>query len=112
MIHKTFVKTKEGPVARVTFALPDSMWADEVYLVGDFNAWNRTSHPFQRGRGGHWVLTVDLELGRAYQFRYLRDGRDWMNERQADCFVPNLYGTDSFVIVTDPNFEPYCDERN
>ncbi len=109
MIHKTFLETEEGSVARVTFILPEGLWADEIYLVGDFNDWNRISHPFQRDHKGHWMVTIDLELGRAYQFRYLRDGWDWMNDGQADCYVHNHYGTDNSVIVTDPDFEPYCD---
>jgi 1,4-alpha-glucan branching enzyme len=110
MISKTFVETEKGPIARVTFTLPNSMWADTVYLVGDFNDWDRTSHPFQRDREGRWTLTVDLETGRAYQFRYLRDGRDWMNDSEADAYVHNRYGSDNFVVVTDPNFKQYCDE--
>jgi 1,4-alpha-glucan branching enzyme len=112
MINKSFVETDRGMVARATFTLPNSMWADVVYLVGDFNEWNCISHPFRRDREGRWIITVDLELGRTYQFRYLRDGRDWMNDDQADCYVHNRYGSDNFVVVTDPNFEPYCDERN
>jgi 1,4-alpha-glucan branching enzyme len=52
MIHKTFVNGNGTGVARVTFTLPDSVWADRVYLVGDFNQWSRTSHPFQRDRDG------------------------------------------------------------
>jgi 1,4-alpha-glucan branching enzyme len=112
MIQKVFIETDRGPVARVTFSLPDSMWAEEVYLVGDFNGWNYTSHPFQRDRQGNWSLTVELELGRAYQFRYLRDGRDWMNDSQADACVHTRYGSDNFVVITDPHFKQYCDERN
>ncbi len=112
MINKTFVETDRGMVARVTFTLPNSMWADVVNLVGDFNEWNRASHPLRRDRDGRWTITVDLELGRAYQFRYLRDGQDWMDDDQADCYVHNRYGSDNFVVVTDPNFTQYSDERN
>ncbi len=68
VIQKTFVKAGERPVARVVFILPSSIWADTIYLVGDFNNWNRRSHPFQRDRDGRWILDVELELGRAYQF--------------------------------------------
>ena len=109
MIHKTFIETDSGLVARVAFTLPDSIWADAIYLVGDFNDWNRTSHPFLQDREGRWSITVDLELGRAFQFRYLRDGEVWLNDNQADAYVPNPYGSDNFVIVTDPNFKPYYD---
>jgi 1,4-alpha-glucan branching enzyme len=112
MIHKTFIRTNGTSVARVTFTLPDSIWADQIYLVGDFNGWNRTSHPFQRDREGRWGLTVDLELGRAYQFRYLCDGEHWKNDSQADAHVHNRYGSDNFVVVTDPSFKQYFDKRS
>ncbi|MEJ2554879.1 MAG: isoamylase early set domain-containing protein [Anaerolineae bacterium] len=110
MIDKAFVRTPKGLIARVTFTLPDSLWADAVYLVGDFNDWNRTSHPFRQDRQGQWILTVDLEPGRAYQFRYLCNGQNWMNDSQADAHVYNHYGSDNFVIITDPEFKRYNDE--
>jgi len=84
MINKTFINDGSKAVARVTFTLPDSIWADKIYLVGDFNDWDRTSHPFQRDREGRWIITVDLELGRAYQFRYLVDGKEWINDSQRE----------------------------
>jgi hypothetical protein len=61
MIHKTFIETDSGLVARVTFTLPDRIWADAIYLVGDFVAvprdWNRTSHLFLQDREGRWSIT-------------------------------------------------------
>lgn len=99
MIHKSVVQTRKGKVTRVTFSLPDSVWADVIYLVGDFNGWNNTSHPFTVGRDGAWSITVDLELDREYQFRYRRDG-EWMNDNAADGYVENPYGSDNFIVVT------------
>ena len=107
MIHKTFITNNGKSAARVTFILPNSIWADIIYLVGDFNHWNCSSHPFQRDREGRWILTVDLELGQAYQFRYLRDDQGWMHEYQADDYVYNPSGSDNFVVVTEPNFKHY-----
>lgn len=109
MIQKTFVSADGRTVARVTFTLPDSVWADKIYLVGDFNRWNRNSHPFRRDRIGQWTLTLELDLGRAYQFRYLRDGQDWMNDGQADAYIHDTYGNHTFVVITDPNFKQYCE---
>ena len=99
MIRKNFIKTSKGRVARVTFSLPNSLWADSIYLVGDFNNWNNTSHPLSLGRDEVWTITVDLELNREYQFRYLKDG-EWMNDNQADAYAQNPYGSDNFVVVT------------
>jgi 1,4-alpha-glucan branching enzyme len=108
MIEKTFVETEKGLRARVTFALPESTWADSIYLVGDFNDWNYTSHPLGRGRDGAWSITLNLEVGRTYQFRYRRDG-EWMNESQADAYVHNPYGSDNSIVSTDPNFKLHRD---
>jgi 1,4-alpha-glucan branching enzyme len=104
VISQTFITTERGQVARVTFTLSQSFWADRIHLVGDFNNWDRSSHPFRRDHEGRWVLTVDLEVDRAYQFRYLCDG-EWMNESQADAYVHNPHGGDNCVVVTDPNFQ-------
>src|SRR5262249_23850887 len=111
MIKKTFIQTERGPIAQVTFSLPGEMWADTIYLVGDFNNWNFSSHPFQLSQNGVWTLTIDLEVGRFYQFRYLSDG-DWTNDFQADAYVHNRYGSDNFVVVTDPQWKCYADEKN
>lgn len=111
MIHKQFVTVNDKTVARVTFSLPASTWADSVHLVGDFNQWDRNAHPFAQQLDGAWSITVELELGHAYQFRYLINQRDWSNDQQADAHVYNIYGSDNFVIVTDLNFKPHQDER-
>ena len=108
MITKTFVETEQGTIARVTFTLPESTWADSIYVVGDFNNWNYTSRPLHRERDGTWTTTLDLEVGRTYQFRYRRDG-EWMNDNQADAYVHNPYGSDNSVVSTDPNFKQYRD---
>ena len=112
MVEKAFVQKEGKQVARVTFVVPNSTWADAVHLVGDFNQWSRTSHPFRRDREGHWRLTADLDVGRAYQFRYLRDGEVWMNDNQADAYVANPYGSDNSVVITDPAFVPHYDKED
>ena len=107
MIHKAFVTMAEKQMARVTFTLPDGIWANMIYLVGDFNEWDRRSHPFQHDAAGQWTLTIDLEIGHAYQFRYLCDYDHWLNDPQADAYVVNPHGSDNFVIITDPTFKQY-----
>lgn len=111
MIDKTFITRAEKPIACVTFTLPDGIWATTIYLVGDFNDWNRHSHPLQHDGDNKWTLTIDLDLGHAYQFRYLCDCSHWLNDTQADAYVVNAYGSDNFVLITDPTFKQYRDER-
>ena len=54
MLSKTS-SSKPGHI-HVAFALPDSLWAERVFLVGDFNDWNPTSIPLQRDRSGIWQV--------------------------------------------------------
>jgi 1,4-alpha-glucan branching enzyme len=105
VIRKRLVETPAGPIVRVTFALPHSIWADRIYLVGEFNDWSCTTHPLQRDRDGNWSITVDLEPMRAYQFRYLCDGARWINDSQADAYELNPFGSDNFVVLTDPELD-------
>ncbi len=109
MIQKRFVEKEGLLVARVTFSVPDSGWTNTLHLVGDFNDWNRTTHPFDHRQDGTWSLTLDLPCGRAFQFRYLCDGERWTNDNQADAYVFNQYGSDNCVLITDPTFKRYSD---
>ena len=89
-----------GKVA-VTFEMPASIWADSVYLAGDFNEWNSQSHPLKQRRSDEgWEITLELDAGRAYQFRYLVNGSDWHNDWKADDYVPNPFGGDNSVVKT------------
>ena len=102
VISKTFLKAQQGQIARVTFTLPDSLWADCICLVGDFDGWNSSAHPLEHRRDGSWALTLDLPVGRTYEFYYLRDGQ-WMSDSQADGYMRTPEGITSFLVVTDPH---------
>lgn len=91
----------DGQHVAVTFELPSAIWAERVTLVGDFNNWDSTSDEMRQARSdGNWRITLILETGRQYQFRYLVNGRDWHNDWHADQYAPNEYGTDNSVLVT------------
>jgi len=84
----------------VTFELPAEIWASQIHLVGDFNRWDPTAHPLrQRRSDGVWSITLELDAGQAYQFRYLIDAQQWCNEPQADGCVPSPYGGYNSVVV-------------
>jgi 1,4-alpha-glucan branching enzyme len=97
MLKKKFLKSK--PVCKVTFYLPDSIEGDTVYLVGDFNEWNEAETPMQQLKDGRYKVTLDLESGKEYQFRYLVDG-EWHNDWEADRYAPNPFSGDNSVVST------------
>ncbi|MBP7961573.1 MAG: hypothetical protein KBG20_09810 [Caldilineaceae bacterium] len=97
MIHKS--SSSQSGHVRVTFELPACVWADKVFLVGDFNEWNETATPFRQDRNGVWRATVDLPADKEFQFRYLVDG-NWRTDNHADSLVENLYHSTNSVIKT------------
>ena len=84
----------------VTFELPAAIWAENVALLGEFNDWDVSANPLMRQSDGTWSATLELERNREYQFRYLIDGRDWLNDGQADSYVRNPFGEDNSVVST------------
>ena len=97
MIRKMPVKGKG--VMRVAFELPSTVWAERVNLVGEFNDWDTLSTPMTRERAdANWRAIVELKTGQRYRFRYLVDGKEWINDWYADDFVENPYGSDDSVV--------------
>jgi 1,4-alpha-glucan branching enzyme len=93
---------KAGKV-QVSFILPSNMWADRVNVVGEFNNWDTMATPMNRNRSdANWKATVELKAGKRYRFRYLVDGKEWLDDWHADDHVENPYGShDSVVDLTD-----------
>jgi 1,4-alpha-glucan branching enzyme len=99
MLKKQQLKSK--PVCKVTFTLPESVKAESAYLVGDFNNWDEKATPMKKAKkGGPFSITLELETGREYQFRYLVNGTDWHNDWHADKYVPNPFSGDNSVVIT------------
>ena len=54
--------------------------ARAVYLVGDFNGWNPTSHPMTQMPDRAWFLSVDLKHGH-HRYAFLVDGQLTLDPR-------------------------------
>jgi hypothetical protein len=91
-----------SPAAMVTFRLPPELAATRATVVGEFNGWSRDSHVMAPDGGGLLTITVPLQVGRGYRFRYLLEGEQWENDWAADAYWPNEFGgNDSVVDLTD-----------
>ncbi len=98
MLKKEYLKTK--PVCKVTFTLPEAIKAETAYLVGDFNEWNETKTPMKKLKSGRFTVTLELEKGREYQFRYFVNSVEWHNDLEADQYARNPFSGDNSVVVT------------
>ena len=64
--------------------------AKEVYLVGDFNDWNPSSHPMKRSFDGSFQRSVTLGHG-GHHYQFLVDGKP-VNDPRAQGLVRNEKG--------------------
>ncbi|MFZ7127785.1 MAG: isoamylase early set domain-containing protein [Desulfobacterales bacterium] len=99
-IKKQYLKSR--PVCKVTFKIPENLAnsAQSAHVVGDFNNWSISEHPMKRQKNGAFSMTIDLEKGREYQFRYLLDSEVWENDPEADRYVPTPFGnSDNSVLI-------------
>jgi 1,4-alpha-glucan branching enzyme len=97
MLKKNY--SKSGDSCRVTFRLPADVSAETVHLCGEFNEWSPTKHPMKKLKDGSFSVTVTLDVGQSYRFRYLLDNERWENDWDADAYVANQYGTEDSLIT-------------
>ncbi|GAA0837133.1 MULTISPECIES: isoamylase early set domain-containing protein [Marinomonas] len=100
MIEKKYLKTK--PECKVKFALPADKvgTAKSVAVVGDFNNWDCTANPMKKQKSGVFASTLSLEVNAAYQFRYVLDGTQWLNDDMADDYVPSPISYDNNGVIS------------
>jgi 1,4-alpha-glucan branching enzyme len=100
-IRKQYLKNKT--ICRVTFSLSkeEAGSAEAVHLVGEFNNWSLMATPMQKYKNGNFSITLDLEKAREYQFKYLLDGQNWVNDPAPDTLtpVPELNTENSVAVV-------------
>ncbi len=97
MLSKSYSKT--GKICRVTFKYSNPEKAKKAALAGEFNNWSLQETPMKRLKNGSFSVTISLQAGDAYRFRYILDNKDWQNDEAADSYAPNEYGEDNSVVV-------------
>ena len=73
--------------------------AEKVTLVGDFNSWDETSIPMKKGPDGSFSVKKQLDTNKEFQFRYLLDGKAWINDWKADKYVRSEFANDDNSVV-------------
>ncbi|MCO6461084.1 MAG: isoamylase early set domain-containing protein [Saprospiraceae bacterium] len=100
-MKKQFVKSKS--VAKVTFNPTAEVvnGAKEVVLLGDFNNWDpELGLNLKKQKDGSFKGVLELEKGQEFQFKYLVDGKNWVNDTEADSLVPSPFGEPNSVVST------------
>ncbi len=96
-IHESSA-SKNGRV-RVTFFMPSIDGCERLYLVGWFSEWDESVYPMELNSGGGWSVTLELEEGCTYEYRFRTlDGR-WVND-PAGPPAPTRFGLNTSFIVS------------
>ena len=115
MLKKKIVKSRH--VVKVTFEvpqaeLPEGMDVNTIRVVGEFNDWDETAVAMTYHKKlKAFRVTIELEPGREYQFRYLLNDGYWCNDWAADKYTANQFGEDNCVVVTPEINESQLKER-
>ena len=98
-VKKQYLKSK--PECKVTFILDKELAIDvnKANLTGDFNSWDETSIPMKKQKNGEFSVAINLEKDKEYQYKFLLDGDNWLNDPHADKFVPNVFQTENSVVI-------------
>lgn len=95
-ITKQYLKSK--PICKVTFSIEDED-ATTVSLVGSFNDWKAEASPLKKLKNGTFKVTLDLDIDKSYEFKYLIDETVYLNDEVADAYVWNDFAsTDNSVV--------------
>lgn len=89
---------KNGKV-RVTFAMPAMEGCGCLYLVGTFSEWNESVYRMQCADDGTWSLTLELEPGYEYQYRFRTLDGTWLNNPTA-LPAPSPFASENSLIST------------
>ena len=97
-VKKQYLKSGS---CKVTFILPKESApdAETVNIVGEFNDWNKEATTMKKLKNGDFSVSIELQPGRKYRYKYLINGEVWENDKSADEYERNEYGTEDSVVT-------------
>lgn len=98
-ISKQYLKSK--PACKVTFKLTADRLpaATQVALLGEFNNWDPAALLMKKSKNGDFSASITLPKDSEFQFRYLVDGGTWLNDDEADGFLPSRVSYDQNSVI-------------
>lgn len=91
---RPIIKHEETVDYKTHFEL-NAPYANEVFLIGDFNSWNAGGIPLKKNKNGLWQLELELNPGK-YEYKFIVDGK-WQNDPANNNTVINSFGTTNSV---------------
>ena len=101
MIQKRYLKNK--PLCKVTFSLEKKDVAhtpNSISVIGDFNDWNAKKGQLKKLKNGTFKNTFTFESNKEYEFKYLINDNQYINEKDSDSYRWNDYAMDQNSVLS------------
>ena len=83
----TIDEEDEEMACLTSFSYPDISGISSVFVAGDFNEWDSSSHPLTQQNDGRWKTDIALEAGSyAYKFVVNETQTQWTCDPEAEWF--------------------------
>ena len=92
---QTSITRQKMKKRKVTFAL-ESPGANQVFIAGEFNDWNTSSHPMNKGENGSWSKSLFLPEGN-YEYKFFVDDR-WEIDPNNERACENCFGSQNNIV--------------
>ena len=100
-LKKSFSTDKTKCTVTFSINATAAAGAEKAFLVGEFNDWSETATPMKKSADGSFSVKKQFEINKEYQFRYLLDGKTWINDWKADKYIRSeLVNDDNSVVST------------
>jgi len=98
-IKKTQLKSNRSKVSFKISAEAAKEFSN-ASLVGDFNNWDVSKDEMKKlKKDGSFSIQKTFESGKEYQFKYLLDGKNWINEPETDKLVATQFADSQNSVV-------------
>jgi len=84
---------------KVTFVLPYEQGQPAVSVVGDFNNWDAAANKLVKRSNGTCSVSVTLDAGKTYRFRYYSADGVWSNDSEADGYEVSEHGSENCLLT-------------
>jgi serine protease AprX len=73
--------------------------AKSVTLVGDFNGWDQLAAPLTHNESGLWLTQIDAPKAGRYAYKFVIDGRRWIEDPNNGMKAPDNYGGLNSILM-------------
>ncbi len=85
---------------RLVFVFHDDN-ARSVSVAGDFNGWNHVANPLKRNDSGLWLTEIVIPRAGHFEYKFVIDGRRWIEDPSNGMRTPNNHGGLNSVLVVE-----------